>query len=510
MLDKPTFNIPLGAEVAGDDPLGLAPVNERLYGSVLPGINNVVRFIRVYGILCWAAWRIEEYLAVRGKNMTTEEVMDFSRSMFEKVELVLTWSHIGQHAREPGDLVGANRKFPNDDKRLKLRFETFGTNEAAYLSAVQYRPSVTNGLGFLEARAHDTFGCTQAGMELARALDASLMKSPDYDWLKNPKALTTTRTQVLGFYQYLNLRQPSREEQDVFLSCLIPDTDDEEDVSFDANRRAGMLLLLRAVAATNETFQRRRCEEIGATEGDIRAAMARGCSVDGRSLNLQSVEKAHAKWATLQLRQYQRGCFEAFYVAIEVLLSGMRQISDRSVRGLATLIGEHAAGGLTIGTKGTVTDLVKEIKQLQGESPSLFLAGLKEAKVNVFQCRNDLLSADPSDIDNGAMPLVAQAAWGMVFCAVEANNLRKNIRFLPYLRLDDDKKPLSSMPELLERFSQSLVRDFVAHIVQHDVVARHFEVVASRARFGDEKIDLGLCNPMMGYDAMMKTGICQA
>lgn len=487
MLDKPTFNLPLGAEVSGDDPLGLAPVNERLYGSVLPGINNVVRFIRVYGILCWAAWQVEEYLAARGDKMSSEEVFEFSSSIFEKVELVLTWCHLDQDAREPGDLVGANRKFPVDEKRIKLRFESFGTNEAAYLSAVQYRPSVTNGLGFLEGREHDTFGCTSVGMELAHALDASLMKCPDYDWLKNPRAFATTRSQVLGFFPYLNLRKPTRQEQAIFLSRLIPETEEAEDDSFDANRRAGMVLVLRAVAATNSVYQRRHRNEIGATEDEVRAAMARGCSFDGRTLNLHHVEKAQAKWATLQLRQYQRACYEAFYVAIEVLLSGLYEVSDRSVRGLATRIGELASEGLVKKQKGTVAGLVQEIRKLQGDSSSLYMAGLKESTANVFQLRKDLLALDPKEIEEGVMPLVSQATWGLVFCAVEADNLRKDKRFVPYLRLDDDKKPLFVMPELIDRFSKSLTKDFVAHIVQQDVVARHFEVVSSRARSGDEK-----------------------
>ena len=488
MLDKPTFNLPLGAEVSGDDPLGLAPVNERLYGSVLPGINNVVRFIRVYGILCWAAWQVEEHFAALAKNdQLPENFSEISSSIFEKVELVLTWCHLKQDLNEPGDLVGSTRKFPVDEKRVKLRFETFGTNEAAYLSPGQYGPSVTKGLGFLIAREKNTYSCTDVGLELAHALDASLKKSPDYDWLRNPRAFATTRSHVLGFYPYLNLRRPTRQEQAIFLLRLIPETDEAEDDSLDANRRAGMMLVLRAVAATNGSYQRRRRAEIGANEDEVRAAMARGCSFDGRPLNLHHVEKAQAKWATLQLRQYQRACYEAFYVAIEVLLSGLYEVPDRSARGLAIHIGSLASKGLVEGEKGTVSNIAQEISKLQGDTSSLYMAGLKENTTDVFQLRKELLSLDPNVIEDGAMPLVTQATWGLIFCAVEAGNLRRDKRFAPYLRLDDDKKPLYSMPELLDRFSNSLTKDFVAHIVQQDVVARHFEVVSKRARSGDEK-----------------------
>ena len=188
MLDAPTFNVPLSSEISGDDPLGLAPVNERLYGSVLPGINNVVRYIRIYALLCWATQRVEEHLKKNSNGLTTKQVTALFDGMREKVELLVTWANLDIKAR--GGLVGTLRKYPADERIVNLTFDAFGTNEAAYMSAVQYRPSVTNGLGFLEARAHDTFACTAAGRELADAIDAALRASPHYKWFANIKART--------------------------------------------------------------------------------------------------------------------------------------------------------------------------------------------------------------------------------------------------------------------------------------------------------------------------------
>lgn len=62
MFDRPIFTEPLAFEIAGDDPLGLAPTNERLYMAVFPGVNNVVRYIRVYSAICWSVRQIECYL----------------------------------------------------------------------------------------------------------------------------------------------------------------------------------------------------------------------------------------------------------------------------------------------------------------------------------------------------------------------------------------------------------------------------------------------------------------
>ena len=53
MRDAPIYADAVQREVVGDDPLGLAPTNERLYNSAFPGFNNYVRHIRVYSAICW-------------------------------------------------------------------------------------------------------------------------------------------------------------------------------------------------------------------------------------------------------------------------------------------------------------------------------------------------------------------------------------------------------------------------------------------------------------------------
>lgn len=40
MRDEPTYAEAVQRSVVGDDPLGLAATNERLYNSALPGFNN--------------------------------------------------------------------------------------------------------------------------------------------------------------------------------------------------------------------------------------------------------------------------------------------------------------------------------------------------------------------------------------------------------------------------------------------------------------------------------------
>jgi hypothetical protein len=485
MLDAPTFNIPLGSEISGDDPLGLAPVNERLYGSVLPGINNVVRYIRIYALLCWATQRAEEYLKKNSNGLTTKQVTALFDGMREKVELLVTWANMDIKAR--GGLVGTLRKYPADERIVNLTFDAFGTNEAAYMSAVQYRPSVTNGLGFLEARAHDTFACTAAGRELAYAIDAALLASPHYKWFANIKARTVRRAQVLELKRVLDLERPRRVEQEVFAAQLVPVTLEAEDVSLNANRRAGMVLALRAVAATNSMNRQRKRSPVGSSEGDVRAAMARGCAADGTLLDLAGIEKAQAKWAVLQLRQYQRACVEAFYVGLEYLLSGQVVLQDRSITGVADYMGLLAEQTFKKGARLTIGDLERKTRALQGKHGSLYQAALVEARADVFERRRILLESDPEVSDGSGTPLLGEAVSGLVYCAVEARNLGALERMRAYLALDPDKLPLAAMPHLIDRYQARPVREFVAHIVRNDVIDRHYQVVAMRSRSADEK-----------------------
>jgi hypothetical protein len=485
MFDAPTFNIPLGSEVSGDDPLGLAPVNERLYGSVFPGINNVVRYILIYALLCWAAWRVEEHLRKQAKCLTTMEVTDLFESMQEKVELLVTWANVGRE--DVTGLVGTRRKFPEDDRRVTMRFETFGTNEAAYMAAVQYGPSITNGLGFLEARAHDTFGCTESGKQLAEALDHSLRASPHYKWLSDVTGLSARRSQVMALRPLLDVLQPRKIQQQVFLSRLIPECVDGEDKSLDANRRSGMQLALRAIESVNAWNGRRKRASTGASEDEVRAAMSRGCSPDGRQFDLSGVELAQAKWAVLQLRQYQRACFEAFYVGLEFVLSGQVDILDRSKAGVAAFMGRLCEEAFEGKRKPLVRHIEEAVRESQGDSSSLFRAALKEVKADVFECRYRLLDTEIEVMDGNRMPLLAEAAQGLVFCSVEAGNLASDPRMRPYLRLDEDKIPLSKMPELVAKFGARPIKELAAHIVRHNVIARHYEIVALRSRQGDEK-----------------------
>src|SRR4051812_46355192 len=109
MLEAPIFTLPLDSEIAGDDPLGVAPTNERMFGNVFPGVNNAVRYIRVYSLIVWTVNLIEEHLRRHEGELAPEEVNELSKNALQRIQLALLWRNSGQKLPQ---LAGSTRKFP--------------------------------------------------------------------------------------------------------------------------------------------------------------------------------------------------------------------------------------------------------------------------------------------------------------------------------------------------------------------------------------------------------------
>jgi hypothetical protein len=316
MFDKPIFSLPLDSKIAGDDPLGLAPTNERLYGAVFPGINNVVRYIRVYSALCWTSQRVDRYLKLHGATLSNKEVKNLFDQASQKMELLIGWTnqHKGYRA-----VAGALRNFPTDNKPVKLIFESFGNSRVSLLDAVAYRPSITNGLRFLEQRTNATFGCTPAGELLANAFNSHIESSTHYEWIANILKLNISRSDVLEIEPFLDLGIPSHSEQSAFLQQFFPNLGEGRLDDFTQNRWLSIHLVLQSIHA--DTIYKQSIRKAGwTTEDEIRIAMARGRTPDGTLLNLSGLETVQAWWAILQLRQLQRLALDTLFAMVERFL----------------------------------------------------------------------------------------------------------------------------------------------------------------------------------------------
>lgn len=483
MLDAPSYADPVQRGVVGDDPLGLAPTNERLYNSAFPGFNNYVRHIRVYSAICWMTKQVAQLLQ-RGEAKTNSEARILFEGAIEKIELALVWANQGA----PG-LAGNTRMFPNSDKRVTLRFDAFGTSKATLFDAPTYKPSLTSGLQFMEQRSGGTFGLLPYGETLADAFDEAVRDLPEYQWLRSPDKTAARRSQVEALVSALDVANPSASEQSAFLASFFP-----ENISADATndkqaRWLTLQMMLRSVSAVCRA-NKASGKSASATTREIRACMARGIAIDG-SCVIRDVERVQAWWAVLQVRQLQRLSLETLYCVVERWIAAREE--DGESQSLSDCIRQLSMAGHQYLDKavceniGQLSDL---FRSLQSERKSLYEAAAywrpngdaDENDADVFLHIDRLNERETMihDSEDGC-EAIANAYIGLIFCAVETTNLKENPEALQAMKADGDSCSLLHLAELFTKLQSSSVESFLMHVLKNWVVLRHFAVVGSRS-----------------------------
>lgn len=484
MRNAPTYAEAVQRGVVGDDPLGLAPTNERLYNSALPGFNNYVRHIRAYSAICWMTKQVAIALEGGAAGTKQEARLLFDRAL-EKIELVLLWVNQGVQG-----IAGTQRVFPTNNKPIDLKFETFGPSEATLFDAATYKPSLTNGLRFLQAREGGTFGCLPFGDALADAFDEAARHLPGYRWLKATDRISARRSQVLELEAALDVTKPSPAEQTAFLASFFPENLSETATNDDRARWLTLRLMLRAV---NGVCEANKASEGGAVAPaeEVRACMARGLATNGTRVVSDEVRRVQAWWAVLQVRQLQRLSLEALYCVVERWISARE--SDGRSQALEDCVAQlRAAGQPFLGEEvgENVGQLEALFHDVQGKRDSLYeAAALWQAKgadevneADVFLHIDRLRTKAALELDDdGDCEAIANAYIGLVFCAVETGNLVKNPDALQALKADGDTCSLVCLAELVKRLRGASVADFVGHLIKEWIVLRHFAVVGSRS-----------------------------
>ncbi|NKA35765.1 hypothetical protein GO300_03824 [Ralstonia solanacearum] len=486
------------------DPLGTQAVNEALYRSVFPGINNVVRFIRVYSAICWMVRRIDE----TARAETDPDIAVLSAAGLGKIQLLLTWYNKLQGV---ASLPGSERHFPEDNTRVKLSFRTLVGTEMAnalsadpnyvvprdgakFLTAVEYRPSLVNGLQFLMARQAiaDTYTLTDAGNALADAYEDEIAEHAWRDWLADVNALYVTRDEVLEMGDMLRLDLPSEGEQQAFLSRYYPEGEDQERMSdSDWNRWTGLTLALRALAAEEAAGQ-----ESGITSDDVRMTMARGSTLTGAALDLSEVAEAQGWWANLQLRQYLKLALETLFrytqswVHDATVAQGNR---PRDIDDCAAGVGALLLKELPPELQGSVAAFADAVTALQGSYPSFYAAGLAVPELRLDVRSNALwdLSSFGQRSPNEALAL-QEVYRALVYCALEAENLMDNPYVLQSYDAERGRLSLAALRSVFAQFRDASPAEFIGHVVKNYVVLQHFSVVRSRTFDGRNRFVLML------------------
>ena len=513
-LDKPYFTDPLTDNIRLD-PLGTNAVVESLYRSVFPGINNVVAFIRVYSAICWMVRQIDE----TARRKRDPDIEALSLEGLEKIQLLLGWFNVRQNIQ---GLAGGGRNYPEGLRKVKLSMKVIvGTQDqnamdrdpdyepgsgANFLEAVQYGPSIINGMPCLKmTNILGAYQLTEAGEKLADAYEKVIAKHPRRDWLADIGKQHVSDVEVAEMGGMLDLLNPSQGEMDAFIEQFYPEF--PAGIALGPNwehRHQGITLALRAIYAEQKTSTYKD----GVPEDVIRFAMARGRTHDGsRVLTLDDCAEAQSWWAGLQLRQYVRIAQGVLlrlcesWVHRAVVTNKPREILD-CARGL----GENLLAVLPENAKKNVAGLVEMLESWRAEEPTLYAAGPKlKPEQRLEFLLEHLLSVrnfrHNSEEENVAL---RSAYLALVYCACEGQNFSTN----PALNraLPNEILTLEKLAEVLLAYMHDSPAAFIAHIVQHFVLLQHFGIVQERAardgrsRYVLLKGDLGLERSGNGED----------
>ncbi|MCO4861244.1 hypothetical protein MKD38_06145 [Cupriavidus sp. WGlv3] len=488
-LDKPYFTDPLTDNFVLD-PLGTNAAVEALYRSVFPGINNVVAFIRVYSAICWMVRQIDE----TARRKRDPDIEALSLDGLEKIQLLLGWYNVRQKIR---GLAGGGRIYPEGRTKVKLSTKVIvGPQDqkamerdpdyepspgANFLQAVQYGPSIFNGMPCLKVTGvRGAYLLTDAGEKLADAYEKAIAKHPRRDWLADIDKQHVSDEEVAEMGGMLDLLSPSQAEIDAFTEQYYPESPDG--LTLGPNweyRQQGLTLALRAIYAEQKTS----AYKDGVPENVIRFAMARGLTHDGSyELALDDCVQAQSWWASLQLRQYVR---IAQGVLLRVCESWVHRAvvtnKPREILDCAQGLGEKLLTLLPENSSKDVASLVKMLEDWRGNEPTLFAAGPNLEYAQRIESQLEYLQsvryfAHNSEEEDQALRCAYVA---LLYCASEARNFRTD----PYFdqALENEQLTLGKLTDVMLVHMHDSPAAFMAHIIQHYVLLQHFGIVQERA-----------------------------
>lgn len=462
----------LEVDRSSGDPLGLSAVSERLYNTVFPGYNNVVRHIRVYSALCWMAAKVEESFETT-PPAGARDAKKRQEQAFQKMELALLWANEGVITGL--NVAGAGRRFPTDNARQILAFSQW-PGKATLRGATYYGPSLTNGLRFIDPK---NWRCTSVGRALGAAFATQLGGVTEHRWLTNVEADSATRADIELVKPALTLRTPSEAEKAAFLAKFFPrmlaDCVDEYGHPDGRNRWYAVHLVLNAIRILGKQ---------GSSPDEIRAVMARGVTADGTSVLRPGTEVVQAYWAVLQLRQLQRLASETLF---SVVFDWVRRNSatGRSVgECIAELVAVAQPHYEDKGIRSTA-DLEARLKQIQGGHASLYLAAAAqgEPEADLFDYLGRVGSKESRLWGPLGCPAVAQAVDALSFCAVEVANLEatkwtdRNLK-----KFSTERSSLTALSGAFRANRNHPVTEWIRTLLADWVFGRYYEVAIERAQ----------------------------
>lgn len=487
MFDQPRYGA-VPPVTGGGDPLGTSPVNEMLYRSTFPGINNEVRFIRVYSAICWMVGIITE----TARQEKPDSLVELSNQGLEKIQLLLSWYNWGQGVKP---LAGNGRVFRKDNVLVELRFRSLLDNGARlalerdpdavinegahFLQPAQYRPGLFNGFAFIRESESvpGTYLLNEGGLELAKAYETAIADHPLRDWLADLGLSHASYDDVQKMADMLDLRNPSSAEQDAFLKHYYPTADYTLPLPNWRNRHAGLTLALRAVQAETTDSSK------PASVMTIRHTMARGVTRQGVPLDLSNLESVQGVWSSLQLRQVFRKAMDVLVRCTESWIKDA-EISQRprQITDCAESLGASLERALPTEHRSSVSEAIAMYEQLRGAYPSMNAAATLVSELRLETIRGRLLQIEQFTPHSEQEPEAFRAAYyTLIFCMLEVESLSANPYFLLHHKGSEDL-PLEPFCKVLRGFADRSPAELMAHVIHHYVISQHFRVIRRRTR----------------------------
>jgi hypothetical protein len=473
MLEGPCFTKPL-KRAPGGDYLAMSVVHERLYLRSLPGMNNTVRYIRVYSALCWMARTVQTYVKTNKLNRPDAAAM-FEAGLW-KIDALMMWISQRDNSRLPGYTKFGKAPTRNDVASI--------TNRSTRLfNAANYGPSLVNGFGWLQLdNKLGILACSKAGRKLAEAFDLhlrSLRIPTTVAWLADPTTTVCNSHRFDALRRALTVRDTTETETKAFLASFIRAEHPDDEYFGGPARRSTLLLALRALSALNGTTKNAATADLE----HIREAMLAGTTAADEQLD-QGVEVARQEWHVMQLRALQRLALESLLVATEIyILDAARRGLSRSISAVSSALGNYAA------TDQTVKQRVGQLMRQGRPHGSLFKAGYLGGKqklrypqrmAELYQHQAKLLSKRVIGEDMRA--LVSASMDSLLFCAVETQLLAApNKNADEALTWDSDRLALAQLAETTNRHQKSTTKEYAAQVIEEFVVVQHFQTAARRS-----------------------------
>lgn len=484
------FVSPSVRESGGVDYLGLRQANLELMDQFMPGINNGTQWIRPYSVMCWAVWIFNQHNQTYSGELPAGQRFQRFR---EKIEVLFGWSHqlVGD-----GAYMAGNRQYsPPGKGPFTLDFKTWHRGPS-WFDAVQYGPSFKpdTGLGLAWPQPDGTYGVTEAGEALARALDKGLRTLALYPWLICVEDLQGSAKQAGAVHLKWDRNWPTRQEARIFRDEFYPPAGTAKNPR--ASHRECSINLIRATL-----------QVLGSETSlpVLRRAMALLPLADFSAEQVTGLAPTQALWRVLQLRQAQRLAFESLFGWMELHIAQGLHSSEALRDRLLSL------DCTPLRAESSVQAVLEHYRALSPQAANLLEAGLQVAELDLFERIDRLLGY----IDNHDEQAAGEALQLLFLVAAITQDLSACPRHSAYLDQGGQARlSLQYWARSLQRKQQISLSELVLNLIENNLLSQHFGIAAIRMTEAKPRLrisleDQGLVSLLSGTDKAWQPGLTE-